>query len=73
MAAVSDVWRVFQVKVLALGQFVNERQEAPAVPKAATLEVTLEQTQNCCEGASGPGRALRLSPESRSRPSSQAY
>ncbi|MBV9629333.1 MAG: Flp pilus assembly protein CpaB, partial [Xanthobacteraceae bacterium] len=33
------------VKVLAIDQFVNERQEQPTVPKAVTLEVTPEQAQ----------------------------
>jgi pilus assembly protein CpaB len=33
------------VKVLAVDQVVNERQEAPTVPKAVTLEVTSEQAQ----------------------------
>jgi len=34
-----------QVKVLAVDQVVNERQEAPTVAKAVTLEVTAEQAQ----------------------------
>ena len=33
------------VKVLAIDQLVNERQEQPTVPKAVTLEVTPEQAQ----------------------------
>jgi pilus assembly protein CpaB len=33
------------VKVLAVDQLVNERQETPTVPKAVTLEVTAEQAQ----------------------------
>ena len=33
------------VKVLAIDQLVNERQEQPTVPKAVTLEVTQEQAQ----------------------------
>ncbi|MFB9269914.1 Flp pilus assembly protein CpaB [Bradyrhizobium erythrophlei] len=33
------------IKVLAVDQLVNERQEAPTVAKAVTLEVTTEQAQ----------------------------
>jgi len=33
------------VKVLAVDQLVNERQEAPTIAKAVTLEVTAEQAQ----------------------------
>jgi hypothetical protein len=45
------------VKVLAIDQLVNERQEQPTVPKAVTLEVTPEQAQIfCC--ASNIGKLL---------------
>jgi len=55
------------VKVLAIDQLVNERQEQPTVPKAVTLEVTPEQAQKILLASNIGKLSLCGSPETAKR------